>query len=95
MFAQKTRGLFAGWAGASGGARGWEVWKDGYLCVAMEPTEVDKRSNDCGYVTALAKRVAGVFDWKCRSVCVCVSPGREVLIGLACAAVRVQGSFQL
>lgn len=27
--------------------------------------------------------------------CVCPSPGREVLIGRARAAVRVQGSFQL
>lgn len=77
------------------GARGWEGWKDGYLCVAMEPTEVDKRSNDSSYVTAPAKRVAGVFGWKCHNVCVCPSPGREVLIGPAHAAVRVQGSFQL
>lgn len=69
--------------------------KDGYLCVAMELTEVDKRSNDCGYVTAPAKRVAGVFGWKCRSLCVCPSPGREVLIGPAHAAVKVQGSFRL
>lgn len=42
-----------------------------------------------------AKQVAGVFGWKCRGVCVCPSPGREVLIGPAHAAVRVQGSFQL
>lgn len=78
----------------------WWRWRwRGYLCVAMEPTEVDKRSNDCGDVArggaAPAKRVAGVFGCKCRSFCVCPSPGREVLIGPSYTAVRVQGTFQL
>lgn len=89
--------LQAGWVDALVGREGRVVV--GYLCVTMELTEVDKRSNDCGDVArgvaALAKRVAGVFGCKCRSFCVRPSPGREVLIGPSYAAVRVQGTFQL
>lgn len=78
MFAQKTRGVFAGWAGgcADREVEVVVVAVGGYLCVAMEPTEVDKRSNDCGDVArggAGAGQASGRRLWLQVSQLLCLS----------------------
>lgn len=93
MFAQKTRWLFAGWVGGCAGR--------GYLCVAMEPTQVDNCSNDCGGRAEAArhrgKRVAsGERLWLDVSqlLCLSVTRARGVDWSILCG-IKVQGSFQL
>lgn len=91
MFAQKTRWLFAGRVGGCAGR--------GYLCVAMEPTQVDNRSNDCGGRAEAARRrgggerVASGSGWTCHSFCICPSPGPEVLIGPSYAGSKFRAVF--